>query len=248
MKILSYKKIKSNLYEITLDNSEKIKLYDEIILKENLLIKREIERSYLNEIIKQNKFYELYHEVIKFFKTKMRSEKEIYQKFNKKYANEEIALIVEKLRKDGYLNDKVYISAYINDSINLKLVGPDKIKNDLVSLGFDNDLVVENLETISEFVWVEKVKRYAEKMIKNNKKLSATALKQKIVNDLIIKGFNREIINNYLDTIKIDINKGIFEKEYQKVYNKLSKKYDGDKLKYEIKMRLKAKGFGNFID
>ncbi|MBQ9834054.1 MAG: RecX family transcriptional regulator [Bacilli bacterium] len=248
MKILSYKKIKSNLYEITLDNSDKVKVYDELILKENLLIKKEIEQSYLSEIIAQNTFYELYHEAIKFLKTKMRSEKEIYQKFNNRYANKEIAKVILKLRQDGYLNDKAYITAYINDSINLRLVGPDKIKKDLVSLGFDNGIVTKNIEEINETVWYEKVKNYADKMIKNNKKLSAISLKQKIVNDLVTKGFGRDIVLSYLGTISINISNEVYKKEFDKLYNKLSKKYEGDRLNYEIKMRLKAKGFGNFID
>ncbi|MBQ4584110.1 MAG: RecX family transcriptional regulator [Bacilli bacterium] len=248
MKILSYKKIKNNLYEITFDNLEKVKLYDEIILKENLLIKKEIEQTYLNEIIKQNSFYELYHDTIKFLKMKMRSEKEIYQKFNKKYSNKEIAKVILRLKQDGYLNDKEYITAYINDSVNLKLVGPDKIKKDLFTLGFDIEEVSNAVKVITEDVWYEKIKKYTDKMIKNNKKLSANALRQKIINDLIVKGFSRENINNYLNTINIVINNEIYRKEYDKLYTKLNKKYDGDRLKYELNIRLKAKGFGDFID
>lgn len=248
MKILSYKKIKSNLYEITLDNLEKIKLYDEIILKENLLLKKEIEQSYLNEIIQQNNFYELYHETIKYLKTKMRSEEEIYRKFNKKYSNKEIAKVVLRLKQDGYLNDLAYIKAYINDSINLKLVGPNKIKKDLVSLGFDNDIVAQVLAEINASVWHQKVKKFTDKMIKVNKKFSASALKQKIMSDLINKGFNIDVIDDYLKVVDITISSEVYKKEYTKLYNKFSKKYEGAKLEYEINIRLRAKGFGNFID
>ena len=37
MKIKTFKKKRSNLYEITLDNNSKINLYDDIIIQYNLL-------------------------------------------------------------------------------------------------------------------------------------------------------------------------------------------------------------------
>ena len=41
MKIISYKKIKQNKYEVTLSNNESVLLYDDIILKYELLTKKE---------------------------------------------------------------------------------------------------------------------------------------------------------------------------------------------------------------
>lgn len=247
MKILSYKKIKNNLYELSLDNHTKINLYDEIILKENLLVKKNVEESYLNELICQNNFYELYHLAIKFMKNKMRSEKEIYQKFNKFYSNKDIEKVVDKLRNDGYLNDQLYIKAYVNDALNLKLVGAEKIKRDLEILGFNKVDIINYLDNIDKQIWLDKIEKYTNKLIKNNKKLSSSALKQKIISDLVNKGFKREDVIDCLNGVKITINKEIYEKEYEKLYKKLSKKYTGDKLNYEISMRLKVKGFGEFI-
>ena len=42
MKIKKISKKRNNLYELTLDNNEKISLYDDIILKYNLLITKVI--------------------------------------------------------------------------------------------------------------------------------------------------------------------------------------------------------------
>jgi len=42
MEVKTYKKIRNNLYEITLSNGEKFKLYDDIILKYELLIERKV--------------------------------------------------------------------------------------------------------------------------------------------------------------------------------------------------------------
>ena len=67
-------------------------------------------------------------------------------------------------------------------------------------------------------------------------------MKQKLLNDLINKGYYREDIISILNNINIDDEK-IKYLEYQKLYNKLSKKYSGSELSYKIKQKLYQKGF-----
>ena len=242
MKIISYKKTKSNLYEITLDNKDKIKLYDEIILKYNLLLIKDIDLSLLNKMINENKYYELYNKVLKYLSTKMRSEKEIYNKF-KEYDSKDIAKVITKLKEQGYLNDSEYIKAYINDSINLKMVGYLKIKSDLLKLGFKEEEIVSYLNQIDQDIWNNKIAKLVDNMIKHNHKYSLNLLKQKILTNLISKGFFKEDILEYLDSLEIPIDESIYNKEYNKLKKKLSSKYSDEQLEYEIKKRLKAKGF-----
>ena len=242
MKIISYKKTKSNLYEITLDNKDKIKLYDEIILKYNLLLTKEIDLNLLNKMIDENKYYELYNKAIKYISTKMRSEKEIYKKF-KEYDHKDISKVIDKLKEQGYLNNDEYIKAYINDSINLKMVGYYKIKNDLLELGLKEEDVIKYLDDIDNEIWHQKISKLADNMIKHNRKYSINFLKQKIINNLISKGFSKEDIFAYLDTADIAVAEDIYNKEYNKLKTKLCRKYEGEQLEFEIKKRLKAKGF-----
>ncbi len=242
MKIISYKKIKSNLYEITLDNKDKIKLYDEIILKSNLLLTKEIDLKQLNKLIDENKYYELYNKAVKYISTKMRSEKEIYNKF-KDYDKKDIFSVISKLKEQGYLNNEEYIKAYINDSINLKMVGYFKIKNDLIKLGLKEEDIITYLDNIDHNVWQEKIVKLALNMIKHNRSYSTNYLKQKIINNLISKGFSKEDIIDYLDSIDISVSEDIYNKEYNKLKTKLQRKYEGEQLEFEIKKRLKAKGF-----
>ena len=57
MKIVKYKKLAGSKYEVELENSEKIKLYEDVILKENLLWKKEI--NDVDELLRKNKDYEI---------------------------------------------------------------------------------------------------------------------------------------------------------------------------------------------
>ena len=50
MKIEKIKKLSNGKYKIELDNKEKITTYDEVILEENILYKKEIDNELINKI------------------------------------------------------------------------------------------------------------------------------------------------------------------------------------------------------
>ena len=242
MKIKSYKKKSNNLYEITLDNNAKISLYADVILKYNLLQKKEIKKEELEEIVKNNKYLESYYVAIKYLNNKLRVEKEIRKKLSN-YDKEVIDYTIDRLQKEGYLNNSLYIRSYVNDEVNLKLTGPVKIKNDLLKLGFKEIEINNYLDTFSNEVWLEKIEKHIKKAIKNNRNYSSLFLKNKITNDLIKKGFLKSQINTIINEYEFSDNLDIYNKEYNKLKNKLSSKYQGRDLELQIKMRLKKKGF-----
>lgn len=242
IKIVCYKKKKNNLYEITLSNNEKISLYDDVILKYDLLLKKELDNKLLKEILIFNEKIEGYNIALKYLNTKLRTEKEIRKKLNN-YSKDTIDYVINKLRSDGYLNDLLYIKSYINDEINLKLSGPNKILNDLKKLGFNSNDILNYLNTIDKDIWLNKINKYTLKKINSNHNLSGINLKQKIFTDLYNKGFNKEDINLIIDNIEFIDNSLIKEKEYNKLKTKLSKKYSGEELEYYIKMHMYKKGF-----
>ncbi len=242
MEIKSYKKKKSNLYEITFSNNSKLNLYDDIILKYELLLKKEIDEKTLKEIIKDNSFLESYYSALKYLNVKLRTEKEIRKKL-KDYDAKAISYTIDRLKREGYLNDLVYIKAYINDSVNLKLVGPNKIGYELKKMSFKDKDINNYLNTFESEVWQSKIRKYITKKIQANHNLSGLLLNQKITNDLYNLGFYKEDIDLIMNEFTFFDNQDIYEKEYQKLKNKLSKKYQGDELEYRLKKALWQKGF-----
>ena len=108
MKIISYKKIKQNKYEVTLSNNESVLLYDDIILKYELLTKKEIDNQKLKEIILDNSKYDVYYAMLKDISKKFRTEKELRSKF-KDYDNEVVDYAIKRLKNEKYLNNELYI-------------------------------------------------------------------------------------------------------------------------------------------
>ncbi|MBO5095858.1 MAG: RecX family transcriptional regulator [Bacilli bacterium] len=242
MKIKNYKKLRNGQYEVSFENGDKVLLYEDAILDAELLRKKEITIEELNKIVSLNEKYEVYIKSIKYLNTKMRSEKEIRTKF-KNYSKEALDYAINRLEKEGYLNNQSYIAAYVNDQINLKVVGPNKIKKDLSSLGFKEEEFQEVIDNIDNEVWLVKIRKLIDKTIKSNHNKSNSSLVIKITNDLMNKGFPAYLIADELNKIEFNDDSLLLEKEFNKLYKKYKEKYSKEELKYQLTNKLYQKGF-----
>lgn len=242
MKIEKFIKDSNNKYKLVIDG-ENYKLYDDVILKYQLIMKESITQKEFDEVLDYNEKLTSYYDSIRYLNKKMRSEKEIREYLKKKMvSNENIDLTIEKLKSNNFINEEIYVKSYINDQINLTNNGPYKISKNLINLGIDENLINERLSTISDEIWNEKVDKYIDKKIRINHKNSKNMLKMKIVNELIDLGYEKEMILNNLSNYDI-IDKDIYKNEYEKAKKVLEKKYSGYELDRKIKERLYRKGF-----
>ena len=124
------------------------------------------------------------------------------------------------------------------------MIGEAKILKDLEKLGFQYKEIKEELDKIDKSVYVEKIKKYIDKKLKVNKK-SANEFIKKITLDLINKGFHKEDIASYLNTLEIKDNEEEIAKITNKLYNKYINKYDLYTTKMKIKAYLYSKGYNN---
>jgi len=240
MEIKKYKKDKNNTYKVYIDD-EVITLYDDVIIKYNLLIKKDIDINKFNEITEYNDFLEGYYKSIKYINKKLRTELEIRKYLSKlEIKTKEINEIIKLLYKDGYLNKEIYLKAYINDQYNLTNNGPEKIKKDLINLGYSNEEIVDYLYKLD---WDIRIETILNKKIKQNHRLSNNGLKTKLINDIIKLGYEKESILYYLERQDFDSDENILLHEYNKIKNKYIKKYSGNELEYKIINYLYKKGF-----
>ena len=241
MKIQGYKYLGNSKYKVIINNEE-YTLYEDVILKYDLLIK-DVNEKDLAKFLEENKRFEAYYVALKYIKTKLRTRKEIEEYLSKKDYNDfDIDYAVARLEQEKYIDERVYAKSYILDAINLKNIGPNKIVMELTNLGIDKNIVLDELSIFTNYIEEEKVYKYIEKSIKNNHNKSSYILKNKIKQNLINLGYNPNIINKYLNEYNIDDNK-IYQKELEKVKSKLSKKYTGKELEYKIKQNMYRKGF-----
>lgn len=241
MKIDKIKK-QGNKYKIVLDDSTNITTYDDVIINNGLLYKKNIDVSELQKIKVDTNYYDIYYKVVNYITRKLRSEKEVLEYLDKLNANnKEISDIIKKLKEIGLINDLNFIKAYISDNINLSNKGPLKIKKELIEHSININDIENELDKIDKNLINNKISKLISKKIKNNK-YTGYILKQRVINDLINLGYLKEDIISIYDNINID-NSNLLKKEYDKLYKKLSLKYSDKELNFKIKNKLYQKGF-----
>ena len=83
MKINKFKKVGLNKYKIYSDNGV-LTIYEDVILKYNLLYKKEIDDTLLEKINMDNYKASIYDSALKYIGVRMRSEKEVNEYLLKK--------------------------------------------------------------------------------------------------------------------------------------------------------------------
>ena len=234
MKIISYKKTSRGRYIITLDNN-KLTLYEDVILNNNLLFQKDITLELLEKVMNENNYYEAYDLSLSYIETKLRTESEIISYLEKKgFTKNIIDDTIKKLKENNLINEKLYIEAYTNDKINLSSYGPFKIKRNLLDLGLSEDKIDAYLDTISSEVWKRKLDKIISKKVSLMKNKSAYMIKNKLKVDLFNLGYDKNMIDSLLNSINLNDEDAI-KKEMSKAYDKYSKKYEGEQLKRQIR-------------
>lgn len=240
MKISTIKKLKNGKYKLLLANKEQILTYDSVILENNLLFNKEIDIDLLSKINIQNNYYDLYNKVIKMVNTRLRSEKEILEFLIKnELSDSDISRMISDLKKQGIINDTKFVRAFIHDKVSFSNYGPLKIKKELLNYNIDQQIIDDELDLIDSNIFKEKQKKLILKKVSSNHKYSNNILKRRINDELYNLGFD----NSDMDDFISNSDESIIEKDCLKLYEKLSKKYNGKDLKLKLQQKLYQKGF-----
>lgn len=242
MEIMSFKKKSGNVYEIEINTGEKYKIYDDIILKYELLIDRKIDKKKLDKVLNENARLDAYYKGLKYLGVRMRSELEIKKYLAKcGFLNSEIVYALDRLKDEGYIDNTRYVKAYIQDAINLGNDGPQKIHDELLKLGISEKYIFPELDSVSEEEWINRISTIITKKAKVNKS-SEKMFKNKMTSVLLSLGYPFELIKTVMDDVKLDTHDA-FNRDADKVYNRLSLKYEDKELKYRFKNAMYSKGY-----
>lgn len=137
--------------------------------------------------------------LMKYVIFKRRTEKEVKQKCQKlQYTEEYTEEIIEYLTENNYINDKIYVEKYIQNTIKLKSSSIYEMKIDLLRRGIKEDYIEEyiynNEEELEEYE-----KESAQKLVK--KKIANSEI-EKIKKYLIGKGYKYDSISQAIDNLK----------------------------------------------
>ena len=203
----------------------------------------------VEEIQKENEIEMSYQKCCGYLDRKMRSEKEIRNYLKKNEVSKEIVeSVIQKLKENHFLDDDRYVNSYVNDSVKFTNNGPLKIEKSLIDLGIKKEMIEKRLDEISKEVWEDKIKKIIQKRNQSNQKDSEMVFKRKLSQYLYTIGYPYEITSSLVDNVHLENNVELMKKEEEKLRKKLSRKYTGEELEFQIKRKLYQKGFKKSLD
>ena len=245
MKITKIEK-KKRLYLLELDETEKLYITEDTIVHFMLSKGMNITEQELKEIQEYAQFsygknLALYH-----LSFKQRTVKEVNDYLRKHDMEEEtIVHVIDNLKKDNWLDDAKYTHSFIHSNLLSGDKGAYALKQKLMQKGIaasiiDDELHQHDFTNLAETVAQKLLKKY-------QGKLPEKALHDKILQQLINKGFSYEEAKVAYQNLTIEDDDGnqqeLLYKELDKQYRKYSKKYDGYDLKQRLTQALARKGY-----
>lgn len=243
MKVIKFIKKKGSMYELHLADKRTVMVHEDLILQQDILLNKEINENVINDLERLNNNCCAYDMAVKFISRRYRSIYEV-EKFliNKEIDRVIIEQTIKRLCEQKYLDDLVYAQAYINDTIKFSNSGPHKIRKDLEEKRVSCDIINQTLEAFDDNLEKERLEKLIPKYVKTVHNKSLMMLRNKVCEHFENLGYSKNIIINSMDVIDYD-DKDIKEKEYQKIYKRLARKYSGTELDFKVKQALYQKGF-----
>ena len=203
-KVTDLKRLRNHQYLVSLvmdKKEETVIVAEETLLRCNLLSPRQITKSEYTMLKKSQDTDLLYHKAIKFVDYQMRTISEVKKHLRKTSPDESaINKIIERLKKQKFLDDIRYANQYVTQKIEFDLIGPRGIKQKLIQKGIHFDLIDAELIRYTDEIQYNKIYELIQKETKHSIRKpylkAVNSLKRKCVS----KGFDLSIINSSIQS------------------------------------------------
>jgi len=204
MRILKVVKKGKSDVTIYFDNDSLLFLAVEVFLKSGLKKGDDISDDRFSLLIEQNKLFHIKQRAFRLLGRRQHSSSELRRKlWNKDYEQKLIDEVIEDLKKNGYLNDKEFIRAFVAEKSKTKNWSSKKIKGELFKRGVASKLIDELLSgqpTESDLESAIKLaKKKYEVLLKRN--LEPKELRNKLSTYLFSKGFEYDLIKEVISKL-----------------------------------------------
>lgn len=187
---------------IYLDGEYALAINAELIYKENLKVKDDVDISKLQEIAEKESYIRCKESAIKIIERSYKTEKEIRDKLKQKgYEEKQINNSIDFLKEYNFINDNTYAKAFIKDKLSSK--GSKKIKYDLMKKGIAKDIIEENLIKVDKNEEKEVALNVGRKKYESirRKESDNYKLSGKLYRFLISRGYAYDIVKDVVKEI-----------------------------------------------
>lgn len=166
---------------------------------------------------------------------------EIRKKLKDKFQMDNLYLVIDRLKQNGFLDDEEFAKQYKEEKEN-QLYGSLRIKDDLLHKKMIEQTIVDNLCFSNEAVNAEKHAKIIEKKFD---RFPLREKKRKAIDSLIRRGFppniSMEVVSSYKEN-KEKANES-FLRDFDNLSNRYKKKYSGYAYKRHLFEALLRRGY-----
>lgn len=189
---------------IYIDEDYAFSLSAELVYKEELKIKMQVDNNRLGRIAREESFLKCKDSALRTIERSYKTEKEIRDKLLlKEFDIDSIERTLEFLKEYNLLNDENYVKMYVKDKI--KVEGQNKIKYALIQKGIDEELIKYEIskfdnDSQKEVAYDLATKKYN---LLSKREDDKYKISQKLYRFLTTKGYDYSIVS---DVVKKVIN------------------------------------------
>ncbi|TYC47266.1 recombination regulator RecX [Leuconostoc litchii] len=238
---------KAGRYSVYLDNQFAFGVAESVLIKFALAKGRELDEPLIDKIKHEDEISKALTIALNYLSHSLRTTKQVRQKMNEKEIAVDIQNhVIAQLQTKKYLNDLNYACHYVATKKKISPKGPNVIKRDLKQAGISEQNIMLALENYTDQEQIDISQKLAIKSANTYKKESTRLKKQKIMQNLAMKGFPFDIATLAVDRV---ISENDEETEIANIKRKATKiwfRYRNQSLSqrvYKTKNNLYQKGF-----
>ena len=243
-KVIKKIKVLKKGIAIFFSNGERIDISEEAYTSNYLYVGKELAQKDIDKLLTISSVKKLSEYAVSILTkghyTEWKMREKLYAKGGEKAA---VDYIIQKLKDIDLLNDKAFIKDYIGYAEE-KLYGKNKIKQELIKKG----IFAEEIDKIHFNIASEKKKASMLVPILEKKytKYSYQQKRQRVYAALVSRGFDHDVANyalSFLSGRDEKDEKKKLKEDFNKIYNRFAKKYEGRELKEKVYRSLINKGY-----
>ncbi|WAW14278.1 recombination regulator RecX [Peptostreptococcus equinus] len=192
---IEYQKRNKDRINLFVDGQYFMSMYVQMVYKYSLKIGDEIDKDKMGQIIKADNLEKAKNIALNFISRSEKSESKIREKLEDKFDDEIIQEVLEFLKKYSFLDDKRFAKRIMNNSLNFKRVGKNRIKQDLYNKGIKSSDIENIIDQVDYSQELDNAIYLAEKKYNKIKETDKFKVRNKIYQYLAYRGFSYEIIN-----------------------------------------------------
>ena len=176
-------------------------VFTELVYTFNLKKGMEINKENLKTLLDDDMYIKAKNKALNILSKADQSEKKIKEKLSSEFEEHTIEKVLDFLRNNKFIDDKLLAQKIVNTNLNLNKCGKNRIKQNLYNKGLDESAINEAMSDIDSDAEFDNAMYLAKKRYERVKNEDKRKVYQKLSQHLAYKGFNYDIIKRVLNKL-----------------------------------------------